>query len=194
MPKSGLNKQKIVDAAIQLIEEKGYHNFSMHELAKRLNIKTASLYKHVENLDEVLSEVGAFSIHALNEAEYSAISDMKGDAAIFAIANSYYRFAKEHPELYRVVMSLHRSQNPQIERAAAPITAPFMEVLAGYPLSQKEKQHWQRVLRSILHGFASQEEAGYFCHFPIDGDESFAVAIQCFVDGLNTRIKRGESI
>ena len=192
MPKSGLNKQKIVDAAIQLIEEKGYRDFSLHALAKRLNVKTASLYKHVENLEEILSEVGAYSIRALNEAEYQAISFAKGDEAVFALARGYYEFARRHPELYRVVMSLHRSKNPQIEGAAAPITEPFLQVLEGYPLSLQKRQHWQRVLRSILHGFASQEEAGYFCHFPIDGNESFAMAIQCFLDGLHAAIERGE--
>jgi hypothetical protein len=28
--------------------------------------------------------------------------------------------------------------------------------------------HWQRILRSMMHGFVAHEEAGGFSHFPID--------------------------
>ena len=46
--------------AAALIEEKGLDDFSMGELAKRLNVKTASLYNHVESLDSLLEEAEAF--------------------------------------------------------------------------------------------------------------------------------------
>ena len=39
MPRMGLNRQSVVNAAITLIEEKGNQNFSMRELADRLQIK-----------------------------------------------------------------------------------------------------------------------------------------------------------
>ncbi len=36
MPRQGLNRENVIDAAIKLIEEKGYSNFSINELAKTL--------------------------------------------------------------------------------------------------------------------------------------------------------------
>ena len=42
MPRQGLNRENVIDAAIKLIEEKGYSNFSINELAKSLNVKPAS--------------------------------------------------------------------------------------------------------------------------------------------------------
>ncbi len=44
--------------------------------------------------------------------------------------------------------------------------------------------HWQRILRSVMHGFVDHEEAGGFSHFPIDKNESYLMAIQCVADGL----------
>jgi len=51
MPRQGLNRQEVVNAAAALIEETGYHNFSMRELADRLPIKTAPLYNYIESMD-----------------------------------------------------------------------------------------------------------------------------------------------
>lgn len=189
MPRAGLNKQIIVDAAIRLIEEKGYHALSMRELAKSLNVKAASLYNHIENMDEVIAKVGKYTISALNQTQFSAIEGLEKDSAIFALAIAYRQFAKDHPELYKVIMSLHRTDNAVIEKSARPITAPFMHVLNDYPLNEEQKMHWQRVLRSIIHGFLSQEEAGYFCHFPVNEESSYELGIQCYIDGLNAAVQ-----
>lgn len=58
MPRQGLDKAKVVQAAAELIEEKGLVRFSMAGLAKKLDVKTASLYNHVESLDALLEDVG----------------------------------------------------------------------------------------------------------------------------------------
>lgn len=43
MPRQGLSKESVVQAAVDLIEEKGVSQFSMGKLAQRLKIKPASL-------------------------------------------------------------------------------------------------------------------------------------------------------
>lgn len=188
MPRMGLNKKIIVETAIEMIEQEGFDNFSMRGLASKLNIKTASLYNHVDNMDSIMVEVGRYAINTLNQAEFAAMGNVEKDAAIFALAEAYQSFAKARPEMYKVIMSLHKSQSDEFDETAKPITAPFMHALSGYPLNEEQKMHWQRVLRSILHGFLAQEKAGYFCHFPINESNSFVLAIQCFVDGLKVAI------
>ena len=51
----GLNKEIIVDAAKELIEQDGFPAFSMRRLAEKLNIKTASLYAHIESMDALFT-------------------------------------------------------------------------------------------------------------------------------------------
>jgi len=46
-------KQQIIEAAFELFCEKGYH-LSMAELAKRVGIKTPSLYSHFSGKDQIL--------------------------------------------------------------------------------------------------------------------------------------------
>lgn len=185
MPRYGLNGPIILKTAISLIEEKSFKNFSMRELARVLDVKAASLYNHIGNMDELLSEVGAYSVGLLNKTEFCAIEGLSGDTAIWALAKAYRSFAKEHPELYNVIMSLFKSHNPIMEKSGMIIATPFMQVLSDYPLDDTQKAHWQRIFRSILHGFLSQEDAGYFSHYPIDEEETFKLGIQCYINGLN---------
>ena len=185
MPRMGLNKQSVVDAAITLIEEKGYEHFSMRELADRLQVKTAALYNHVESMDALHLEVGYYAIARLRQAQLSAVEGSVRDEAVHALAYAYYNFAKEHPELYKVILSLPMTKNDALLLAAGDIVEPIMGVLSQYGLDQEQQMHLQRVLRSILHGFISQEAAGCFKHFPVNISDSFRFAIRCFLDGLH---------
>src|SRR5437773_7287848 len=49
MQKRNLTKQKICEAAIQLIEAEGLEGLSMRKLASNLNVEAASLYNHIVN-------------------------------------------------------------------------------------------------------------------------------------------------
>lgn len=49
-----------------------------------------------------------------------------------------------------------------MKEAAAMTVEPFMLVLDGYEINEKQKMHWQRVLRGVMHGFVSEEQSGYF--------------------------------
>ena len=193
MPRKGLNRQVVINAAIQLIEEKGYHNFSMRELADRLQVKTASLYNHVSNMDSLHSEIGYYAISELRRVQLAAIRDKQRDDAVLALACAYYDFAKEHTELYKIIMSLSVLQDDDLLDAAGDVVESIMIVLSGYDLGETQKIHLQRVLRSIMHGFISQEEAGCFRHFPVEVSESFRVAISYFLDNLHKMEWDGKS-
>lgn len=189
MPRKGLTKRRIIKAAIELIEKKGCSNFSMRELADTLEIKTASLYNHVKNIEEIYTEISYYAIALLRQVQLSAIEGKKADDAVFSLAVAYRMFAKEHPELYKLIMKLPTTKDILLERSGAHIVEPIMRVLSCYELSERQKFHWQRVLRSMMHGFISQEEAGFFNHLPIEANASYQIAIQCFLDGLHATIK-----
>ena len=186
MPRQGLNKEAVTDAAVKLIEEKSIAAFSMNELARTLNIKAASLYTHVESMDALLTDIGLSAVSKMVENEKSAIADKTQDDALFALAAAYRQYAKEHYELYLLVMNIPRQHNPVLEQAAEEITDPIMSVLAGYGISRDDQMHYQRILRAMLHGFVAHEECGAFSHFPVDKDESFTKAIRAIADSLHS--------
>lgn len=193
MPRAGLTKESVVEAAVELIERFGAADFSMRALADSLNVKTASLYNHVRSMEALLAETCAFALRMQREAELNAIEGKRGAAAIFALSDAYRRFAKEHRQLYRLIMNTAASCGEQIAEIQRCIVDPFLQVLEETSFTEEEKIHWQRVLRGIVHGFAAQEDAGFFAHFPVDVDESFQMAIQCYIDGLTEAEKRNRT-
>ncbi|MEW6138780.1 MAG: TetR/AcrR family transcriptional regulator [Thermodesulfobacteriota bacterium] len=48
-----LQRKEILDAALDLFAEKGYHNVSMHEIAKRAEFGIGTLYKFFANKEEL---------------------------------------------------------------------------------------------------------------------------------------------
>ena len=97
--------------------------------------------------------------------------------------------ATTHYELYMVIMKLPHSQNHVLEIAAGRILEPIFHVFADFALDDTQKIHWQRILRSMMHGFISHEQCGAFSRFPICRSTTYQMAIQCILDGLHRRRK-----
>lgn len=181
----GLNKEIIVNTAKELIEQEGVPAFSMRKLAEMLHVKTASLYAHIESMEVLFTEVGLSALREQKECLLNAIGEQHGDAAITAIAESYRRFAAEHTELYKIIMQMPSGDDAVLKEAAAMTAEPFMRVLADYRLTEAQRMHWQRVLRGLMHGFVSEEQAGYFSHYPVSVEESYQIAVRCVIGGLH---------
>lgn len=190
MPRNGLSREKVVAAAAALIKRTGTADFSMRALADALNVKRASLYNHIESMESLIIEICAYALQMQRDMELSAISGKSHTDAIIALADSYRLFAKEHSQLYHLIMNTAVSGGEKLSEISQCIVEPFMTALAHTSFSDEEKIHWQRVLRGIVHGFVSQEDAGFFSHLPASVDESFCTAIQCYIDGLAQAEKR----
>src|SRR5919108_4301546 len=52
--RSGLTRERLVEAALELVNEEGLEGLSMRALADRLEVKAASLYWHVRDRRELL--------------------------------------------------------------------------------------------------------------------------------------------
>lgn len=181
----GLNKEIIVNAAKDLIELHGIQVFSMRKLADILDVKTASLYTHIKSMDTLYTEVGLSALKSQHDLLLAAIDGKQRDGAIESLAKSYRKFVTEHTELYKMIMQIPAGDDDILKEAAAMTAEPFMKVLNDYHLSMDQKMHWQRILRGTMHGFVSEEKAGYFSHYPVAIDESYQTAILCMIDGLH---------
>ena len=185
MARKGLNQDKVVEAAMRLMEEKGYDKFSLRELANSLGIKAASLYNHIENIDGLYLEAGKRAAAMLIDRQKEAIAGLGRREALVALAVSQRSFVFEHPELYKAIMALADIEIKYGMADVTPhITEPTMAVLEMYGLSDEQKINWQRFIRSTIHGFITFEEAGWFKYYPVSHEESYSLAVTHFADAL----------
>lgn len=189
MGAKGLTKEIIIAEAVALIEETGQSTISLHELARRLEIKTPSLYNHIKNTKDLRHEVFQYAMDQLVANQAAAIEGKQRDDAVKAFAEAYYQFAMENKGLYRLIMSMPQDNDDTEKEMAMPLLKTVMKLLSDYGLPDESVAHWQRVLRAILHGFISQEDLGYFYYYQeIDLKKSRDIAIQCFLNGLHAEL------
>jgi AcrR family transcriptional regulator len=189
MGAKGLTREIIVAEAVAYIEENGQPGVSLHEIARRLGIKTPSLYNHIKNTKELQYEIFQYAIDKFVSNQLSATKDKKKDEAVKAFAEAYHSFAIANKGLYRLIMSIPSEDDDRGKEMAVPLLDTVVSILSDYDLSEETIAHWQRVFRAILHGFISQEYLGYFYYYnSIDLKKSCDIAIQCFLDGLHAEM------
>jgi TetR/AcrR family transcriptional regulator, tetracycline repressor protein len=89
-----LDREKIVRAALELIDRDGFDSFSVRELAKHLGVGNMSLYWHVEDRETLLALV-------LDEVLGTIVlGDLPSDPldAVEAIAERFVEAFKQHPQ------------------------------------------------------------------------------------------------
>lgn len=189
MKGKGLTMDVIVDAATALVQEKGYNNFSVRELALRLEVKAASLYNHVKSIDDINSEVGKLAAGRLNSALERATDGVERDRAIEALAYEYRSFVKNNYELYRAIIGLPAlDQGGSLSDVGRDSINVIRNVVSQYEIPTDEAVHFSRCLRGVLHGFASLEMAGYYTGRKrnIPADDSFQFMVRGYIEWVNS--------
>lgn len=188
--KKGLTKKRIVDQAIQTIELHGYAAFSLRNLASALGITVSSLYNHIDGQEELYQLIGLRAVEMLAVREESAVSGKEPEQALYALADACRQFAQEHPELYQIIMGIPNRSNPRLSAAAEQIATPIFHVLTAFGLDEEEQIHYQRALRSVMHGFIAHETGGGFSRTGFDRNISYQIAIRCIISDIQRSKKK----
>lgn len=92
MARQGLNTDKVVAEALQLVDEGGSEALSLAEVAARLSVKVPSLYKHVGGLDDLRTRLFRLVNEEFFETLQSASASLTGRDAVFAYARAYHHY------------------------------------------------------------------------------------------------------
>ena len=121
----------LVDAAIDVIAERGLRGFSLAEASRRLGVTTAAPYRHFADKDDLLAAVGvrALEVFAATVAAESRDADCP-EQRLAAMARAYVRFAAEQRPLFETLFSsgLDKSRYPELTRAWEPVDALLLVV------------------------------------------------------------------
>jgi AcrR family transcriptional regulator len=178
-----LDRQIIVEAAAKIADASGLDHVTLTAIADHVGVRKPSLYNHINGLPELKGQLAIWGTNQLCEKiSDAAIGKAKQDA-IAAIANAYRLFAEERPGLYRAIVSSPDRDNLDLKVAIQKMMAVIAMVLEPYNLSDSDKTHAIRGLRSLMHGFASLQQAGWFAA-PVDRDESYQRLIDIFIRGI----------
>jgi AcrR family transcriptional regulator len=175
-----LDRTTVVRAAVALADARGLEQVTMADLAEHLKIRPPSLYNHITGITGLRRELALLGQRELMERMGKAVMGKSGDNAIVALADAYRIFVKEHPGLYSATISAPPIDDTELQAVSQELIAIILKVLAAYNLHRDDAIHAVRMLRSIVHGFATLENARGF-EMPLDRDETFRRLVNMFI-------------
>jgi AcrR family transcriptional regulator len=125
-------RAELVDAAIDLIAERGVRGFTLAEASRRLDVTGAAPYRHFADRDELLATVAVRALHVFT----AMLADEAGDADVpeqrlAAMTRAYVHFAAEHRPMFETLFSsgIDKSRYPELERAYEPVDGLFLSLV-----------------------------------------------------------------
>jgi len=106
MPKQVNTKQKIVEAAIDLIAKYGYRGASVRKIAAEVGIRESAIYNHFKNKEEILKQIIAEIFVTPFEFKDVEEKAKRGKSFLreFVVAYKLIAFDKKKEKLFRVLM------------------------------------------------------------------------------------------
>lgn len=98
-PRTKINRQMIIDAALQVIREQGHEQMNARTIAEELNCSTQPVMYHFRTIDEIRAEA-----YRKADAFHSAFISPKGDRDVdplLELGLNYIRFGYEQKNLFR---------------------------------------------------------------------------------------------
>ena len=116
VPRNTLSRDRIVDAALALLDAEGFEAVTMPSLAKRLGVGTMSLYRHVADKDDL--------INAVAERVLSGVAVPDGDpddweGRVVGYLRALRDAAIAHPALSRILAERGLTVGPVFEQLEA---------------------------------------------------------------------------
>ena len=141
-PKNKFTKEEMVEAALQVVRAKGIDGLTAKTMADELGTSTQPVFTAFGSMDTVKQEVYASAVHM-----YDSYADagLKEKIPFFGVGMQYIRFAREEPELYRLLF-LTKTQDQEYS-------------------AMKSMQHLQELVRPTLvniYNITAEEADIYF--------------------------------
>jgi AcrR family transcriptional regulator len=139
-----LSRDRILAAALELVDEQGIDALSMRKLGQSLGYEAMSLYNHVANKDDLLDGILDLVLVEMEPPEADG-----GLPGIRAAALSAHEALKRHPWAANMLMAPSRIRPARIQYMEALLAA-----LRGAGLSAETTYHAYHVLDAHIVGFS----------------------------------------
>jgi TetR/AcrR family transcriptional regulator, tetracycline repressor protein len=181
MVRQPLTRDRILRAALRLVDEEGLEALSMRRLGAALDVEGMALYRHVGNKERLLEGVAELLLEQLELPETGAAS---WQDAWLALAGSYRRLAHAHPGAFRLLALSPVATAERFERAQVPVA-----ILRDAGFDEQTARLAFGTLLSYADGHLLRELSGGDERAGEDADAAFEFGIRAILAGLAERLR-----
>lgn len=185
MPRVGLSADRLTTAAVELADELGFEQVTLSELARRFDVKVASLYAHVPGSAELRQRIAVRALDEIADRADEALAGRAGRDALAALGSAYRSYAREHPGRYAAA-SHPLDGSEESVRAGTRHARLARAALRGYALGEEDEVHAVRLLGATVRGFVDLEVGGSFDRSRPPADASWDRALDALDAALRS--------
>ncbi|MCU1446351.1 TetR-like C-terminal domain-containing protein [Cryobacterium sp.] len=163
MKRPGLTEARLAEAAAELADETGLATVTISALARRFDVRPASIYSHVTSLDALLDATTALALRELADKLAEALPGKSGRSALLAFAHTHRDYARAHPGRWQAAARRVAPGNTAAD-AGGRIARSARAIMSDYGLTPDDEVHAVRLLGSAINGFVALEAGGGFDH------------------------------
>lgn len=187
-------KATILEAAREIIAEKGPDGFSLRELARRIDYSPSGLYEYFKSKDDLVTAISAEGLEWLRDYLQRVPTDLSPSVRLLEMGLAYLDFAQDHPEHFLLIFNNLTSNQTLVNESADPDSPYYILLQAvraaieagefspreGYRLEEIAYSFW-----SLLHGMAMLRLT-HLRHCQADFEAIQRRALQMFAEGFKT--------
>ena len=174
-PGRGLSLDRIVTTTLELVDEQGIGAATMRAVSSRLGVRSMSLYRYVQDRDELFDAVVERIVNELADDPEVQLRPVDGWRPYLAgMAHGVRRYARAHPHAFPLVATRPPAApwvNPPL-RSLRWVEA-MLTGLAREGFSDEQVLFTYRTFNSFLLGYLLLETSAMALRDPKPGDGSF---------------------
>jgi AcrR family transcriptional regulator len=154
-------REALIHGAWQQIEQEGAIALNLSKLAQEIGVSQPAVYRHFPNKQAIAISVAQRGFEELAKALQKATQNVEDDAFenIRAIAKAYVEFARNHPEIARLMFSMkERTTEPVLQDASKAAAVPLFRIVEagkhGDRLRNNDVEQVVRIIWATIHGLA----------------------------------------
>jgi TetR/AcrR family tetracycline transcriptional repressor len=174
-PGRGLSLDRIVTATLELVDEQGIGAATMRAVSSRLGVRSMSLYRYVQDRDELFDAVVERIVNELADDPEVQLRPVDGwRPYLTGLAHGVRRYALAHPHAFPLVATRPPTApwvNPPL-RSLRYVEA-MLSGLAGEGFSDEQVLFTYRTFNGFLLGYLLLETSAMALRDPKPGDGTF---------------------
>jgi AcrR family transcriptional regulator len=195
-------REALVDAALDLITEKGPAGFTFAEAARHAGVSPAAPYRHFRDRDALMAEVGQRGFERFEQQLATAWDEGRPHpvTAFDRLGKAYLAFARSEPAYFAAMfesglsLAEHRELSDAGDRAFAVLRTACEALVAGMPAGKRPPPMMMALhIWAVSHGIASLFARGDAARrpLPMSPEELLEAAALIYLDGLGVSTKDG---
>jgi AcrR family transcriptional regulator len=154
-------REALLDAARQLVAERGPQGFTLTEAARRAGVSPSAPYRHFKDREEVLAELCRRGFALFGQRLQAAASATSPAEALPRMGPAYLAFAREEPGYYAAMFAFQPSTTEPLDPARECAFASLAQAIAGaLPPGGPDLRLVALQVWALSHGVAMLERAG----------------------------------